>query len=327
MDTVMNQSARVTPFQYSAASRILDAADQSRLLSNWSLHYDQLSRGTFEGYLREAWVERVQLFKEQLSQAVFQTGQARSGTLCLGVFDGLSGEARWQGETIGEGHVMCLWRDNELQVSTPLSSTLLSVSIPLDYLDDPLPGQPVFSRHDPELAQALRDRINVAILALAERPLQFSKPESRRFFFSELEGFVVRYLSGPVPPESFSRTKARQVVRKAQKYALERMAEPITVGDLCAHTHTSRRTLQACFEQVVGTSPAAFLKVARLNGVHHQLQLGLGRRSIADVAAEWGFWHLSQFAADYRRLFGELPSATARRVTQRTSGPVKFASF
>jgi AraC family ethanolamine operon transcriptional activator len=33
---------------------------------------------------------------------------------------------------------------------------------------------------------------------------------------------------------------------------------------------------------------------------------------IGDVAARWGFWHFSQFSADYRRMFGELPSETLR---------------
>ena len=33
----------------------------------------------------------------------------------------------------------------------------------------------------------------------------------------------------------------------------------------------------------------------------------------ADIAAACGFWHMSKFAADYRRNFGELPSATLRR--------------
>ena len=32
--------------------------------------------------------------------------------------------------------------------------------------------------------------------------------------------------------------------------------------------------------------------------------------SVADAANEWGFWHMGQFAKDYRRMFGELPSET-----------------
>ena len=37
-----------------------------------------------------------------------------------------------------------------------------------------------------------------------------------------------------------------------------------------------------------------------------------GPVSVADVAASWGFWHLSHFAADYKAMFGELPSETLR---------------
>jgi AraC-like DNA-binding protein len=34
--------------------------------------------------------------------------------------------------------------------------------------------------------------------------------------------------------------------------------------------------------------------------------------TIGDAAAQWGFFHLSHFAADYHLLFGELPSQTLR---------------
>ena len=38
---------------------------------------------------------------------------------------------------------------------------------------------------------------------------------------------------------------------------------------------------------------------------------------VADVANEWGFWHMGGFAADYRKLFGELPSTTLNRAKAR----------
>jgi AraC family ethanolamine operon transcriptional activator len=35
--------------------------------------------------------------------------------------------------------------------------------------------------------------------------------------------------------------------------------------------------------------------------------------TVTRVALDWGFEHLSQFARDYRGVYGETPSATLRR--------------
>lgn len=93
--------------------------------------------------------------------------------------------------------------------------------------------------------------------------------------------------------------------------ALENSQDQIlSVEDLCLLTHTSRRTLQNCFEQITGQSPALFLKHVRLNTVKNILVQSPEPVTISNVAMDWGFWHLSQFAVDYKRLFGESPSQT-----------------
>jgi len=52
----------------------------------------------------------------------------------------------------------------------------------------------------------------------------------------------------------------------------------------------------------------------RLNGVRRQLGRVAPDIPITDVANSWGYWHMGQFAADYRKHFGELPSVTRQRV-------------
>jgi hypothetical protein len=54
--------------------------------------------------------------------------------------------------------------------------------------------------------------------------------------------------------------------------------------------------------------------------------------SLADIANKWGFWHLGQFAEDYRLLFGELPSETygrnqSRIDLRRGKGPLHEPAF
>ena len=61
-------------------------------------------------------------------------------------------------------------------------------------------------------------------------------------------------------------------------------------------------------------SPGAYLRAVRLNSVRKQLRLGDPQSTkISDIANACGFWHLGQFAADYKRHFGERPSETLAR--------------
>jgi len=55
------------------------------------------------------------------------------------------------------------------------------------------------------------------------------------------------------------------------------------------------------------------LRTIRLNGARRDLRNAAScHATVQDIAAAWGFWHLSQFASDYKDLFGELPSASLR---------------
>ena len=92
----------------------------------------------------------------------------------------------------------------------------------------------------------------------------------------------------------------------------ERQAPP-SIIDLCARLRISRGTVQNSFRAVTQTTPVNYIRCIRLNGVRREL-LGsrAGEVSIGDAASRWGFFHLSHFAADYRSLFGELPSQTRR---------------
>lgn len=109
----------------------------------------------------------------------------------------------------------------------------------------------------------------------------------------------------------------RQALPSAKSQMLFRVAEhikahqhgPIPIADLCAHAGVSERTLQYAFKRKFQMTPKQYLQARRLNGVRSAI-LSRPGVSITDLASEWGFWHMGQFAADYRKLFGELPKVT-----------------
>ena len=113
------------------------------------------------------------------------------------------------------------------------------------------------------------------------------------------------------------------LVARAKDYMRAHVDEPLTVEDLCRALRVSRRTLQYGFQDVLQISPAGYLRALRLNGARRALRgADPDRDCVHDIAARWGFWHLSRFADDYRRMFGELPSQTLRggRVAAAASG-------
>jgi AraC family ethanolamine operon transcriptional activator len=83
------------------------------------------------------------------------------------------------------------------------------------------------------------------------------------------------------------------------------------VLDLCRELDVCERTLLYAFREVRGQSPMAYRKALRLNGVRQELK-DADIASVHAIAQRWGFWHTGEFAADYRRLFGELPSQKIR---------------
>ena len=61
-------------------------------------------------------------------------------------------------------------------------------------------------------------------------------------------------------------------------------------------------------------SPKTYLTWNRFNRVRRELKkYKKGSVKISDIANAFGFWHMGQFAADYRRLFDELPSETLKK--------------
>ncbi|MFH8383980.1 GlxA family transcriptional regulator [Kitasatospora sp. NPDC018058] len=80
------------------------------------------------------------------------------------------------------------------------------------------------------------------------------------------EGGQAQYIRRPVPEPSAAGTAATQA------WALEHLAEPLTLADLAAHAHTSVRTFSRRFREETGTTPAQWLISRRVDLARHYLE-------------------------------------------------------
>ena len=111
-----------------------------------------------------------------------------------------------------------------------------------------------------------------------------------------------------------------QHVKRALAYMRANMAERITLAGLASACAVPERTLLKQFQRFVGLAPLAYLRRLRLNAVRNELATAQNNDDISDVVIRCGFSHLGRFASEYRRLFGEAPSATRQRVREREAG-------
>jgi AraC family ethanolamine operon transcriptional activator len=118
----------------------------------------------------------------------------------------------------------------------------------------------------------------------------------------------------PLSENREMRASRRVAVERAREYIQANLTDPIRLSDLCRYARTQARSLEYGFREVLGVSPIAYIRATRLHRVRRLLRSTTVRsRSISEIALDCGFWHLSQFAVDYKSVFNERPSVTYRR--------------
>lgn len=113
--------------------------------------------------------------------------------------------------------------------------------------------------------------------------------------------------------------RRHRLVKKAEEYVIAHLDESIRMDKLCKEVGASARSLEYAFQAIYGMGAMRYLRTIRLNEVRKALLQcdGAGPTTVTATAMDWGFWHLGEFAAAYRRLFGEVPSETLRVATSR----------
>ncbi len=85
-----------------------------------------------------------------------------------------------------------------------------------------------------------------------------------------------------------------------------------SIVEMCATLGVAHRTLLICCQEQLGISPGRYLRLRRMQSARRALRSQRSGATVAEVARQCGFAQLGRFAAEYRVLYGELPSKTLR---------------
>ncbi|RAR62044.1 AraC family ethanolamine operon transcriptional activator [Onishia taeanensis] len=293
-----------------------DANEHAHNLTDWSQEYDQFSRGAFYGRIDEVRLSEMQVFKEYTSNALGQQCNVWPESLWIGIpVDGQS--CRINGHQVGAQEVMCQPGGHDFELVTPDRFGIYGLVVSRQWLTRAGAADDLLAA-DPERLMRLQlpDHTRQATGFLIERLLGTQREQlSVKVHQDILSLALAEILREETPntemPPSYGHRK--QVVDRIKAHLNACEAPPVALSELCEIAHVSQRTLQYSFNSILGISPIQFLRLTRLNRVRRRLSAPDTGTTVSQVAADWGFYHLGQFAQDYRQLFGEAPSVTLYR--------------
>lgn len=302
-----------------------DADDHAANLTGWKQAYDQLAPGRFRGTLRELWLgDEMQVFEETTSHAVRQSCEVWAGAFWFGIPVGDGPSGRIGLRALDTRDIALRPGGTEFELLTPSSFRIFGLVIQkqllLNYVAETQGRELPASVLDCEILHSCcteRGRLEAILLALFQQPrVWLNCTQARDALKEELLAVITSNCMAGISADVPSLTYAGRyrLVRRVREFALAHKDESVSIPQLCQTFHVSRRTLQYAFQEVSGVSPSAYLRALRLNGVRRALRAP--QRPVAevqDLAAQWGFWNPSQFACDYKKMFGERPSDTLIR--------------
>ncbi|MCF5668391.1 helix-turn-helix domain-containing protein [Pseudomonas marginalis] len=309
-------------------SHFRDVHVHAATIQQWNQDYSQLTAGCAESSLMQLTTSGCHLFLEKINQRVVQNGVAPRDKMCFAVPINVPGSIRMQGREVDDSSLFFLHGGEEFMFHMPMGMELLSITFERDLFDEALEQtasakdlnrllrQPVIRVSPQRFAQARRRLLALFSQALVHEDLDSTLDRAREValeqaMLSELLQLMIdpacdKHQRSPSSTRSF-------IVEKCHRLATTEMISVPSVIDLCERLQVSRRTVQNSFRSVAETTPLNYLRSVRLNGVRRTLMSTRAcELTIGDAAAQWGFYHLSHFAAEYQELFAELPSHTAR---------------
>jgi AraC family transcriptional regulator, ethanolamine operon transcriptional activator len=300
-------------------------------LHGYRLDLMQTDRGPFTARSVQVQIGGMLLTTATCGRALVQSGLPPAGTTRFLLRTSTS-PATWRRKPVGVGDLLVCGPRAEIDWVSAPGFAIAVAALPddavrrsaelLDYLPPSEGSTSRIFRLERGEAHKLRAAFSRAMADIPDGSVEDDREVWAERRQEDLLRHMLRAVAGGNPADAPDRggdLHRRRAVELAVSAIKEQPREHLSVGELCRAAKVSERTLHYAFLERYGIPPARYIKMYRMNAVRRELARSQGSDStIIDIANKWGFWHMGQFARDYRVLFGELPSETQRT---RRGGP------
>lgn len=292
---------------------------------DWDIEAVQLDRGSFEGELIQAQSATTLVSEATFGRKLHQTGEPPKGLRTVGVPADPEQQIGWRNHRVSADQLMFFPRGCGLDAVSLPNFHVYAVAIPEERISelahalgdtdyqDLLAGREVLEC-DPDWMLDFRRALKHFVSSSADLDANSELPEAGSHDLGlDLMELLIEVLTRDTHLRPLSPYRARDLaIRRSLDLIDEHERESLSVADLCRVARASRRTLEYAFRERFELSPKAYMLARRLSGVRAELSQPDDGLTVTRAANTWGFHHLSQFAALYKRQFGDYPSETLR---------------
>jgi len=321
----------------SITSMFSDAEDfEAALSEEGCLNLLVTGVGLFQAQLTEIALHRLRLSAtdEHLPRITLVAVPAEM--ILVSVPNGAGAPPIWGGLRLGAGEIMTLGAGQRLHMRTDgpcrwsaiwvQASELVRFGSALTGADFEVPTGARWWRPRPAMGKFLGQLHSAAVRAIERRSIALIGDETAHGLEQQLiEALVECFSNGSEIETPITTNEHRELALRFEALLHAQPSRPFRMAEICAALDVPIWVLQvACAEQL-GMGPTEYVSRRRMQLVHRAL---LNRNpdpaKISAIARHHGFRSLGRFAADYRAIYGELPSETLHRRSGRGMGRLRL---
>ena len=294
--------------------------------AEWDIDFRQVSRGSLNASLVQVMTNNHSISRARFDQLTYQQGAAVPNMRTFAFLDASASDVDWCGFTFSPDSIAIFARDRDFRCVSPSGFFVYTLSFTEEELAaasnrlgipnicDRLNAHAEIRKIDRRSINLLCKTVNETITSvLTSGESVFVREKSRGFPKEQIaEQLVLVLTTADSVTGHPSPNKLTAATNRTLQYIEAHLADRPTIRDLSKVAGVSRRTLEYAFRRQLDISPKSFMNQQRLTLVRRDLRKLSAKKSISDIANRWGYWHMGQFARDYQRQFGELPSYTVR---------------
>lgn len=297
------------------------------IVTQWDLDYRQLNTEQFNPMIFQAQTGSILVSRVRFGCHVEQRGATPPGMRTFSVLDADCPELYWFGHIVNKDDLLIFPAHGEAEAFTRAGFGVTAISIPEDLLEEYFEHNGVDNLSKiigPEEIVKKTANANLNELRYLVHQIKAThhlinnqlindglQNQTLMSIFNIMTDNCIQHKN---TIHDLQRKNSSDTLQILLEYIAINNDKHIRVDELCCEAQVSARTLQYLFKQQIGMTPKGYLNGQKLYLAHKQLwQSNPSKTEIQDIANNLGFWHMGQFAADYRKLFGELPSMTLKR--------------